>query len=453
MRRALVALLLAGCSRTEVVVTVSNANLDIPNDVDTLAISVRDESDSERVVFGLSGGAQPICHAALTQGCITLPVSLTLFPGSQHPDDVVNVQVTASKGAPRIDDLAEFRFTPGLSQPLVFGLYKSCLDVSCVAQQGICDTNGQCVASPLSALDGGVPMDAAVEDAGGGPDMAHEAWKPVTSPSTSAVWGLAVGVDRVYAGLHTDGVRFSLDNGMTWQLPTTPTTSLGPVTNVAADRNTSVYAATGTTTLWRSDDSGVTFNSNTFATATMLSVTVDPFGAVYFGSSQGPYKASGPGGAFGPFSTGMSGTQVINGLGYDATAQGLYAAGPGGEWSFALSGTQWSSFGSLAALGIAGENGRIWLIDGSNFLHTNDVGFPAVPGLNATYRVVTQPGSTTVFIGTSAGVMKTKDGISWKLVLPTTAIVRALAIDPANASIVWAGDDSGNVWRSTTGGE
>jgi hypothetical protein len=78
---------------------------------------------------------------------------------------------------------------------------------------------------------------------------------------------------------------------------------------------------------------------------------------------------------------------------------------------------------------------------------------PVVVPATHVYRVVTQKSTANVYLGTDVGVVKTIDGMSWTRVLTTAAPVRALAIDPANPMTIYDGDDSGEVYRSTTGGQ
>lgn len=177
MRRALLAVALAaaaGCSpepRTEVVVVVSQHDLVVPRDLDSLHIAVADVAGGgSNVRFDSS--SLPLCAADQAGGgCYTLPLTLTLAPGKRHGDDPVRVVVEARLGAQTvIADASVFTFVHGQSQRLDFVLHPLCLNTSCAESNRACDATGNCAPltpTPLHgepALDGGAP--------GGGSDLA-----------------------------------------------------------------------------------------------------------------------------------------------------------------------------------------------------------------------------------------------------------------------------------------
>jgi hypothetical protein len=150
MRRALVALaLIAGCSspRTEVVVTVHASGIRIPDDVDALRLKIADRNPG-------AGDDQlydqpvPLCTDATagSPDCYSLPITVTLYPGSMRPTDSVRVQLDAQRnGTPVIADAALFTFSTGHSLRLDVILYANCLgNVGCAQRDQACGPDDQC---------------------------------------------------------------------------------------------------------------------------------------------------------------------------------------------------------------------------------------------------------------------------------------------------------------------
>ena len=159
-----VTLALAAChsARTELVVVVTTDGIAIPRDVDTVQITVTDETRGD-VVYTSPPNA--LCAGGDTMDCERLPMVLTLVPGPTAPADPSRVEVKALRGGETvIDDVAVFTFVTGLSQRLDFILSGACLaHTGCAASERAC-VSGQCTAlvpTPLGAepaLDGGAPL-------------------------------------------------------------------------------------------------------------------------------------------------------------------------------------------------------------------------------------------------------------------------------------------------------
>lgn len=148
MKRLLVlalALSAVGCTdpRTEVVVVVSTKGVRIPDDVDSVGITVTDldAPASSQLRFN-----QTVLLTAGTPspGTYGLPLTMTLVPGSMHPNDRVRVQVDAIRNSkPVISDAAVFPFTAHQSLRLDFVLYANCIGrVDCSQMDQACGPDG-----------------------------------------------------------------------------------------------------------------------------------------------------------------------------------------------------------------------------------------------------------------------------------------------------------------------
>lgn len=167
--RVIPLLLLAACGappRTEMVVVVNTPSQAVLAHVDTVRIRVRDVTAPQELY---ASPADPLCTDGAAP-CLTMPIVLTLVPGPERPRDLVEVQVTAQRGAQvLIDQVTRFTFAEGKRQRLDFKLHEACLGVtSCTDTPlvGACSETGACLglvpttltADPL--LDGGVPRGA-----------------------------------------------------------------------------------------------------------------------------------------------------------------------------------------------------------------------------------------------------------------------------------------------------
>jgi hypothetical protein len=171
-RHAILALLVAalsGCkeTRTEMLVTLANNGVAVPDQADVARIFVRDHTSGDTTY---SSSQMPLCTGGQTAACLALPTALTLYPGSQGPRDIVEVEVQALlRGTVVIDDAATFTFAAGQSQHLDFILYPSCINTMCAQNSTMrsCAASGQCADITPMPLQGepdfGIPS--------GAPDM------------------------------------------------------------------------------------------------------------------------------------------------------------------------------------------------------------------------------------------------------------------------------------------
>jgi hypothetical protein len=137
----------AGCTeaRTEVVVVIHSYGLTIGRDLDGLQIIVKNNpaSDDSTAVFGTD--KHPLCDETAKPACWTLPVTATLVPGPDRPNDLVVVKVLGLRGGQTvIGDQASFHFLKHVSQRLDFVLYANCLNVDCTMQNAACNYAGEC---------------------------------------------------------------------------------------------------------------------------------------------------------------------------------------------------------------------------------------------------------------------------------------------------------------------
>ncbi len=179
---ALVALAaLAGCHqpRTEAVVVISTDGIRVPEDVASLHVLVIDKASTgddpvfERNLF--------LCTAASSANCFTLPVTMTLIPGSIRPHDSVRVLVEALAPDSHavIADAALFTFAEGQSQRLDFVLYANCLgNIDCAHLDLACGPEDRCIPITPMTFSGEPDLMAGPIDLSIGPDFGAEDLAP-----------------------------------------------------------------------------------------------------------------------------------------------------------------------------------------------------------------------------------------------------------------------------------
>ncbi|HZS35338.1 MAG TPA: hypothetical protein VFF06_00850 [Polyangia bacterium] len=171
---ALVALLAfaAGCAphATEAIVTLSNADLVVPADVDTISIEVH-ENDAAGVLLS-SAQVKPCAPGEHGDGCKTFPFTVLFVPGD-HPDTPAWIGVRAlAGGATAIDDAFVLAFVRGYTLRYDLVLYRVCERTHCADQGQVCKSDGKC--APLDAAnapDLGVPGDLGVGGDLANPDL------------------------------------------------------------------------------------------------------------------------------------------------------------------------------------------------------------------------------------------------------------------------------------------
>jgi hypothetical protein len=143
--------------RTEMFISVTTLGLGIPDDVDTIGFTVVDTIRTDFTGFQKD---ELVCYTGFADPaqCRALPMSVTLYPGSQAAGDPVRVLIEGKRlGTTRFKDAAVFTFSRDQSQRLDFVLYGACKDdFMCADQNKICDANRNCVelhALPLEGAD------------------------------------------------------------------------------------------------------------------------------------------------------------------------------------------------------------------------------------------------------------------------------------------------------------
>src|SRR5439155_19035037 len=172
-RALLLAALAAGCAprATEAIVTVSDADLVVPADVDTIKIEVH-ELDAAGALLS-SAEVKPCAPGEHGDGCKTFPFTVLFVPGD-HPDTRAWVGVRAfAGGALAIDDAFELAFVRGYTLRYDLVLYRICERTHCADQGEVCKADGKC--APLDASnapDLAAPGDFGAGDlAGANPDL------------------------------------------------------------------------------------------------------------------------------------------------------------------------------------------------------------------------------------------------------------------------------------------
>jgi hypothetical protein len=134
----------AGCAphATEAILTVSNADLVVPADLDQVAIEVRNGDRAGQLLS--SAQVKPCAAGESGDGCKKFPFTVLFVPGD-HPDTPAWVSVRAlASGAPVIEDAFELSFVRERTLRLDLVLYQSCLSSQCAEKNQVCNREGQC---------------------------------------------------------------------------------------------------------------------------------------------------------------------------------------------------------------------------------------------------------------------------------------------------------------------
>ncbi len=271
------------------------------------------------------------------------------------------------------------------------------------------------------------------------------------------------------------GTYRSNDAGATWtKTPTTGITAFSLATTLAVDPTNSsiVYVGIATNGLWRSTNGGNTWTQVNvpLLSSGATSVVFDPITptTIYVGSGAGVFKSTDGGSTFTPQNNfGISGSPNVRALAIDpATPSTIYAGASGNGLLFKTTngGSSWTAMNSgivdcaqVNAIVIDPFNastvyagcGSFSSSGGSIHKTTNGatswtpVNNGVSPNFAITAMVADRTNPSTVYAATAGGgVLKTTNGGSnW-----TKAInglgrsdIQALAADPANSSILYAG--------------
>jgi hypothetical protein len=286
-------------------------------------------------------------------------------------------------------------------------------------------------------------------------------WRPLSlglrqDESAWQVWSNRYHDQAVYAATAGRLLR-SVDGGATWTEAVHGFRASGvPRLSVAGNR---LYAA-GESGLFRSDDAGLRWRTLEPG-ATPTAVAADPAHphTVYVGTPlSGAFRSDDDGRTWRAASDGLAGRRIsalaFDGRGtlYAATlGAGIFARPNAGPWqptpvtarTFALAVTGGTVYGGTG-------NGAVWRTDdGASWARRGHVCCGRVNALAA------DPADRdVVYAGNSFGISRSSDGGgAWRRVGPAGVQVQALAVDPRDSRIVYAGTWGGaGVYRSTDTG-
>ena len=228
-----------------------------------------------------------------------------------------------------------------------------------------------------------------------------------------------------------------------------------------------VFTRTNTSANWTPSSSGLSHT-------VILTLVADPFnaGTFYSGTPRGVFKSTDSGATWTGLSTGLL-NRAVNTFAFEPlTGSPVYAGTSAGLFKSTDGGLLWTN----AEVTLGTRNIRAILFDsatGTNlfvgtstgvYARTNETNWAARnKGLSSSVRALVDDPSSLLYAGTDGGVFKsTNAGVNWTKMnkgLKTTK-VRALIIDPANASALYAGTtkgiyktaDAGTNWTSLTNG-
>jgi hypothetical protein len=157
---------LAGCTnpRTETVVIISTSGIRVPEQVNGLRIHIIDKAaDHDDDLYDVK---HRLCGPGQTEGCLTLPVTMTLFPGSMRPHDSVRVQIDALfDDQANLSNAALFTFSEGQSLRLDFVLYANCLGrLDCSVMDKVCGLDDRCASIAATPFAGEPDLSPVSED-------------------------------------------------------------------------------------------------------------------------------------------------------------------------------------------------------------------------------------------------------------------------------------------------
>jgi hypothetical protein len=166
---AVAAALVAGCAShaTEAIVTVSNADLTVPGDFDTIRIEVHEMDAAGRVLS--SADVKPCAPGEHGDGCKTFPFTVLFVPGDRI-DTRAWVSLRAlSAGATVIDDAFVLAFVRDSTLRYDLVLYRTCKQSRCADEGHVCNAQGSCapLGAPELTTDAGAVDAATTADAGG----------------------------------------------------------------------------------------------------------------------------------------------------------------------------------------------------------------------------------------------------------------------------------------------
>jgi len=312
-----------------------------------------------------------------------------------------------------------------------------------------------CPSDPNIAYAGSAHAIYRSEDAGQTWALVSGGEQPWGPPGIMAGWPIDMQCDprdtnRVFANNYNGGNFLSEDGGRTWQNASQGYTG-AQIRSVAVDPTNParVYAA-GRSGLWRSDDGGITWNG-LGAGLEWMTIAVDPaqpdhvlagFGSIVETQDSGTHwdnrgnvesvlgNASAGGVlrvAFAPSDPSV----VYGGIGFDFCVQGHEAP---------------ACTNASGSIIISSDGGTTW----------KRIEDRVVGGATILDLAVDPTNAQIVYAAASSGPFKTTDGgTSWTPLggLPNNALVRAVAVSPADSQHVLVGIEAVGVYVSADGGQ
>jgi len=287
---------------------------------------------------------------------------------------------------------------------------------------------------------------------------------------TTIVMSAASG--RLYAGARDFGVFTKIESSTEWtavnrgiELAVTNDVAVAPF------NPSTVYAATQTG-FFKSDDKGETWSKNDPKLAT--AVAVNPFAPNVVYAAQSQLKKSVDGGATWKvvkpdFGSAIAVAPSDSATLYAALTKGMSKSSDGGEsWTVVMNGMPFGYYAfyygfSASTIAIDPSNSSVaYVAQETGVYKSDDAGASwkqISPASWVTALAVDPSDPSVVYRGGGwlrdpvYGVSKSRDGgANWNPAGLSDQRIRALVIDPAASSVLYAGTENGDVYRSDSGG-
>jgi photosystem II stability/assembly factor-like uncharacterized protein len=301
----------------------------------------------------------------------------------------------------------------------------------------------------------------------GGTTWSYMDWEAV--PEAASVWVDPSDANHLLVG-GLDGVYRSTDGGASFQ-PVATLSVNDVATTLVADPGVPhrFWAGTRSAGLFRSDDDGATWQSDSSGLPTkrwVYGIAFSSAGKLCALSQFGVFRRAPAASSWTPSSSGITGS-VVDSLAYAPSNSAVMYAGLEGQGVFRSTdnGKDWSYAGlrgqNVYSVAVSPTNSStIWAATLTGLRRSRDGGVSWVKQFSvyndATTAVAVAPSSpSTLYVTTfQTGVYRSTDGGStWhRLSLPGDVIAFCIVIDPANASHIWVGTAYDGIVRSTDGG-
>jgi photosystem II stability/assembly factor-like uncharacterized protein len=306
-------------------------------------------------------------------------------------------------------------------------------------------------------------------------------WSPVAKEALSDIkaqniYGLTIDPEdsaRVLAGTNDGGLLETTDGGRTWQEARVGVATRGPRKPAfdPVDGNRVYVGSLPGDGLFASSDGGRTWTSCTFGSPSIYvyGVTVGLDRTVYVGTAgEGLWKSTDLGASF----TRVAGTTIVDSrsIAIDPTdGRRVFSAGNRGLYRTTDGGTTWTQSITVFTSNVVIDshnpnvvyastqaNGVLRSADGGETFSAINTGLTTLRTSRGAGVLIDPRDSRVLYVGTEGGgVFTSRDGgASWSAINQglTNITVFALAIDPQNPGILYAGGGSG-VFKTTTGGK